>query len=726
MKTFLFVLNFLILMCCAAPTLKAQVMLYDDCFDGDFGGVLTADNPDLLSFGTISPDDLVFEIEGCLFPGEVDYNDLFTFFVPEGYMLESIQFGYVTSGILTEVDFYLWFGNDCVPWDSPNLAVENLPLNGPEDPWGSNVIAAIGPLASGYYSIRMTTSGWPSGTRYEMFFTLSCDDNTPPAFTTAPGELNATLNCSNLAGIANALALAPAGTDNSGTVSVVLTGDQTAVAPGCPNAYTRTRTWVLEDGCGNQSLQSYTQTISVTDQTGPAFTTIAGALDVALNCNDAAGLAAALALAPSGADACGSANLVLIADNTTPDLACPNAYNRVRSWRLVDACGNQSLAVFHQSIQVQDNTAPVAVAKNGIVAIDKPEGYSLTPGDVLHLGATYDACGDVSVVINPPVLGCDLLGQIVPVQVQVTDACGNSTNVVAMIEVTEDTGIKAPWDHDNIGNTANGDASHSPCEGTYTVTSSGFSMTNSDVAHFVYVELCGDGEITARVINVNPANGWGGVMVRENLLPGSRKVALKTALNNTIRREIRATPNTAYQLQQSAVTPGPVWMRITRAGNMFTLYSSPNGVQWQFQGSANLNAGNCVLMGIYAESTNNNLAISAMFDEVSVSGGIMAMAGLPDTEPVIMEAQLPGKESQVPTVFPNPGAGSYQIDLSPYAGTELTIDVLAPTGQALFSRRVLAGYAPEPLSLTQYPSGMYLVRILPEGGTPHSLRVVKK
>lgn len=727
MKTFLFMLNFLVLMCGTATHLKAQIMLYDDCFEEDFGGILTADNPDVLSFGTISPGALVFEVEGCLFPSQADYNDLFTFFVPEGYVLESIRFGYVTSGVFTNVDFYLWFGGNCVPWDSPNLSVEDLPLNGPEDPWGSNVIAGTGPLASGHYSIRMTTSGWPSGTRYEMFFTLSCDDNTPPTFTTAAGALNASLNCSNLAGIAAALAMAPAGTDNGGNVTVTLSNDQTLPDPACPNAYIRTRTWILEDGCGNSSAGSYTQIITVYDNTPPTFTMIAGTLDVVLECNDAAGLANALAMTPTGADACGSANLLLIMDTTTPDPTCPNAYNRVRTWRLVDACGNQSLALFHQSIQVQDNTPPVAVAKNGVIAIDKPDGYTLTPGDVLNLGATYDACGgNVSVVINPEVLGCDLPGQIVPVQVQVTDECGNVTNVVAMIEVTEDTSIKAPWDHDNIGNTANGDAMHSPCEGTYTATSSGFSMPNSDVAHFIYVDLCGDGEITARVINVNPATGWGGVMVRESLLPGARKIALKTGLNNTIRREIRMTPNSAFQLQQSPFVAGPVWMRITRVGNMFTVYSSSDGTQWQFQGTANLNVGNCVLMGIYAESTNNNTATSATFDEVSVSGGIMAMIGLPDMEAGIIEAALPEQVSPMPTVFPNPGTGSYHIDLSPYTGLELTMEVLSSTGQALFSRRMVAGHSPEPLSLIQYPAGLYLVRITPESSMPYVLRVVKR
>ncbi len=723
MNRFSFILSILILMCCTAPYLKAQVMLYDDCFDGDFGGVLTADFPDLLAFGDISSDELVFEMEGCLFPSEVDYYDLFTFFVPEGYALESIQFGYMTSGVLTEVDFSFWLGDNCVPWDSPNILVEDLPTNGPEDPWGSNVIAPLGPLPSGYYSIRMSMDGWPAGTRYEIFFTLSCDDNTAPAFTSAPGALDATLDCSNLAGIAAALAMEPAGNDNSGNVSLNLTNDQTTPTPGCPNAYTRTRTWTLEDGCGNVSAGSYSQTIEVYDNTPPTFTMIAGALDVIVECDDAAGLANALAMTPTGADACGSASLVLFADQTEQDPDCPQAYNRVRSWRLVDECGNQSLAVFHQSIQVQDNTPPVAVAVNGVIAISDPEGYPLKPDDVLNIAATFDACGEVTFDFNPAVLGCDLLGQIVPVTVEVTDECGNTTQVIAMIEVTEDTSIKAPWDNDNIGITANGSAAHSPCEGTYTVTSSGFSTTSSDVSHFVYVDLCGNGEIIARVTNVNANIGWGGVMIRESLQPGARKVALKTGLNNNIRREIRTTPNTPFQFMQAQVIQGPVWLRITRTGNTFDLHSSSNGTQWQFRGSTQLNIGNCVMMGVYAESINNNTETIAIFDEVSVSGGVQPLVVMHNPDGII-EAANPERLSPVPTVYPNPGKGNFHLDLSPYAGLDVAMEVSDLNGKVLFSRRIEAGKTPEPISLVSYPAGMYLVRIQPEYGIPQVLKLI--
>ncbi len=710
-----------LLLLLGGASLSAQVLVRDECFGTDFGGALSSGNPDFLSFGEISPDELVLELEGCMVPGDVDYNDLFTFFIPEGYVLQSLQLGTVTTTYeWTELNLYLWYGDNCEPNDAANLASEGHGRNWPDEPWSDNLIAPLGVLPSGYYSTWINMNTLPSTTTYELIFTLACADSEAPVFATAAGALDASLDCANGAGLAAALALEPEGEDDSGSVSMELTGDETTPVAGCPNAYTRVRTWTLLDGCGNSSAQSYTQTIEIYDNTPPTFPAMEGSLDVILDCADEDGLADALAMVPVPLDACGDATVMLMTDVTTPDPECPNAYYRVRTWRAVDACGNQSLAVFNQAIQVRDDTEPIAVANDGTIAISTPEGYNLKPEDVLDVDATFDACGNVSIEISPEVLGCELLGQTVPVTVTVTDECGNATEVVAMIEVTEDLGIKAPWDNDNIGATANGSATHSPCQGVYNVTSSGFSLPNSDVGHFVYVDLCGDGEIIARVANVNPANGWGGVMIRESLQPGARKVALKTGLNNTIRREIRTNANMAFQMQQSVMAPGAVWMRITRTGNSYALYVSPNGTAWQLVGNAQLNTGNCVLMGIYTESINNTLAVTAQFDQVTVSGGVQPLVALPEQEEVASQTVL------LPSAYPNPGTGDFNIDLGDWAAFPATMTVTDVNGRPLFSRQLAAGNRLEILSLEHYPPGMYVVRIQPESGDSHVLKLFLK
>lgn len=720
MKNHLFSLLFLAL--AAVPRAYTQETFHWECFTDDLGGLITAGDPDVVTLNPMTATTEVQTLEGCLTPSNADYNDLFRLFVPEGYEVTAIQFGYLGEEFLddTELNFSLWYGTDCQPLGSPAVYSGGYNNNPDYNNWLGNMIAGVAPLpGNAWYSMRIDMDGWPSSGLYYLHFTFSCADGEAPAFTTAPGAMDAELNCLNWVGLTAALAAEPEGEDNAGNVELQLLSDVTTPDPGCPNAYTRVRTWTLTDACGNEAAQTYTQTITVYDNTPPTFVTNAGALDAALECDDAAGLNAALAMSPVAADACGSASLVLLSDTTTPDDDCPNAYLRIRAWRATDGCGNLSLAVFYQTIQVYDDTPPVAVALNPVIAIADEDGYVLAPADVLNVGATYDDCGAIEVIsIQPSVLGCELLGQIVPVTITVADACGNTTQAVAMVTVTEDTSIKAPWDHTDIGAAANGSASHSPCEGTYTLTASGFPMPAADVNHFVYADLCGDGELVARVLSVNPSSGWAGVMVRENLTPGARKAVLKTGLNNTLRREVRTAANMNAQLQQSPALPGPIWMRITRSGNTFNLYTSPDGKAWQFQGAAALNVGNCVQLGLFVESTNNNTAVTAVFEGVSATGGIVPLAAGP-ASPEAESTQPYGLlEQEAVSVFPNPGDGNYQIDLSPYDGQRLTLRVTDALGRLVKISTVLAGPEPEPLALPELPAGLYLLQIQPEGGAP--------
>ena len=84
------------------------------------------------------------------------------------------------------------------------------------------------------------------------------------------GSLDATLECDNAAGIAAAIAAAPAATDNcDATPTLNLVSDVTT--PGnCPGTYSVTRTWTANDGCGNATNRS--QVITVIDTTAPVIT----------------------------------------------------------------------------------------------------------------------------------------------------------------------------------------------------------------------------------------------------------------------------------------------------------------------------------------------------------------------------------------------------------------------------------------------------------------------
>ena len=71
-----------------------------------------------------------------------------------------------------------------------------------------------------------------------------------------------------------------------------------AFVPGaCPEAGTYTNTWTVTDACGNVSA-AYSQVITIIDTQAPTWTTAVNFLNRTVQCNDAAGIAAAKACSP--------------------------------------------------------------------------------------------------------------------------------------------------------------------------------------------------------------------------------------------------------------------------------------------------------------------------------------------------------------------------------------------------------------------------------------------
>jgi hypothetical protein len=275
--------------------------------------------------------------------------------------------------------------------------------------------------------------------------TITVEDNTAPVVTTLAGAFDATFECSNVAGITAALALFPVATDNCTTVPTIhLVSDVTTPDALCTNAYIRVRTWNFDDGCGNVSA-NFVQTITVEDNTAPVITTLAGALDVTLECSDATGIAAALAMVPVGTDNCLTIpNLNLISDVTTPSTTCANAYIQVRTWNFDDGCGNVS-ANFVQTITIEDNTAPVITTLAGALdaTIECSNTAAITAALALFPAAT-DNCTTVPTMhlvsdVTTPHATC--ANAYVQVRTwNFDDGCGNvSANFVQTITVEDNT-----------------------------------------------------------------------------------------------------------------------------------------------------------------------------------------------------------------------------------------------------------------------------------------------
>jgi len=271
------------------------------------------------------------------------------------------------------------------------------------------------------------------------------------------------------------------------------------------------------------------------------------------------------------------------------------------------------------------------------------------------------------------------------------------------------------WQNTNVG-TANGNATYPPCDAqpndVFTIQASGFSTSNSDQLHLVYQQLCGNVELIARVTGVN-SGGWAGITLRESLMPGSKKVALKTQSNGNIRREIRTTINGAVN-NLNYLRPAHSWLRLVRNGSNFVGYTSTDGTNWTFAFSATVSMTGCIYVGLFSESINANVVTTATFDNVQINGGVL---------PLIQAPQTPVAASSLsPEVYPNPTTGEVNIDLSSYANPVGTVKVFDAYGKLVLQKQ-LDGSPLFGMKING-ADGVYSISIEVEGETPVTKRVV--
>lgn len=275
------------------------------------------------------------------------------------------------------------------------------------------------------------------------------------------------------------------------------------------------------------------------------------------------------------------------------------------------------------------------------------------------------------------------------------------------------------WNQEDVGN-ANGSATFPNCKETpedvFTINATGFSTSTSDVLHMVYQDLCGNGEIIAHIVSIT-GGGWAGIAMRETGAQGSKKVALKAQLNGNIRREIRsATNGPASNLNY--FKPQHSWLRLVRSGSIFSGYTSIDGVTWSFAFSATVSMNNCIQVGLFSESINANVTTTAVFDNVSVTGGVVPLAAPTNgfTGTTITPDFL---------VYPNPSNGKMTIDLGAYGDRSVRLELYNAQGAIVKTMNLDAAESITfPLDLTAFPDGVYLLRGTTDGIPDATKRII--
>ncbi|MDB6113313.1 MAG: hypothetical protein JWQ62_258 [Lacunisphaera sp.] len=198
--------------------------------------------------------------------------------------------------------------------------------------------------------------------------------------------------------------------------------------------------------------------------------------------------------------------------------------------------------------------------------------------------------------------------------------------------------MNSVWTSADIGNvgvagstSASGDA--------VTLNAGGEDIWNqADGFRFYYRAWSGDGSVTAHVSALTNTHPWAkaGVMIRDSLDSAAADAAMVLTADNVCGFITRSSAGAAAEFIGGPWLNAPYWVRVTRSGDVFTGYISPDGVSWTSVGSRTMAMGTTLYIGLAACSHNTAAQTVASFDHVAVP------EAPPSQEPPMAPSNLTG------------------------------------------------------------------------------------
>ena len=182
------------------------------------------------------------------------------------------------------------------------------------------------------------------------------------------------------------------------------------------------------------------------------------------------------------------------------------------------------------------------------------------------------------------------------------------------------SGLSARWSTADVGQVG---VAGSVATGTYTVKGSGEDIWGTaDGFRFVYQQLAGDGQITARVAALENTHesAKAGIMIRETLTAGSRNAVMEITPGNGAIFQRRHDPDAPSVYTPGPHVPVPYWVRLVRSGKTVTAYASTDGYEWIMVGADTVDMGSTVYVGLAVASHDNSRLCTAQFDNVELTG----------------------------------------------------------------------------------------------------------
>lgn len=158
---------------------------------------------------------------------------------------------------------------------------------------------------------------------------------------------------------------------------------------------------------------------------------------------------------------------------------------------------------------------------------------------------------------------------------------------------------------------------------TFTMHAGGTDIYGtSDSFHFLSKTVTGDATIVCRIASLFRTDSWAkaGVMIRTSLDANSANVAMLLSAAQVCSFQVRTAAGATTEVTTGAWLTPPYWVKLSRVGNTFTGYVSPDGNAWTPVGSRTLALPSQVYIGFAASSHGSNIHTVATFENAAVTG----------------------------------------------------------------------------------------------------------
>jgi hypothetical protein len=157
----------------------------------------------------------------------------------------------------------------------------------------------------------------------------------------------------------------------------------------------------------------------------------------------------------------------------------------------------------------------------------------------------------------------------------------------------------------------------------FTVGGSGANVWGTaDEFRFVYRQLTGNGSIVTQVTGVDNVTEWtkAGVMMRESLDANSKHAFMLISPGHGAAYQRRVlTGDRSWHISGKYAT-APKYLKLTRTGDMFAAYKSPDGVTWKLVGSRSISMAATIYVGLAVSSHADGVVANAQFEHTEVTG----------------------------------------------------------------------------------------------------------